>query len=475
MSIAPSRRLPAFVSHAALIVTLLFAVPAASVESGSTIPAAPAMTQPTPPAAAATPPAATSAPVAPAPNASMARPSAPAAAEPAPPVPPAPIPPAPSAAPAAPAAPAVVATPPAAPAAPAVVAAPPAAGGIEDDTARYLAGMQPSPGSPIAALTREEGWRETARFFDRAFGELDRTQLSRIRAWSKAQLRVRQSTMLYMFSGPDFLYADAFFPDASTYVLAGLEPVGQIPDLLRTPRGSLGPSLRSMANSLHSVLNFSFFKTHDMREELAAGRLGGTTPILFVFLARAGKIVHSATLVSIDAHGVEHAESERVKSAVHGVKIVFSGEDGRRQILYYFSTNLADDGFSRSGFMQFCERLGPTDSLVKSASYLMHHAGFTKVRDFLLRHSATLLEDDSGIPLAYFDRSKWSLHPFGRYIPPLDIFPNTYQPRLAELFRRATPINFGIGYRWRANESNLLLAVRDDAGATGAAAAPRLP
>ena len=37
----------------------------------------------------------------------------------------------------------------------------------------------------------------------------------------------------YPFSGPDFLYADAFFPDASTYILAGLEPTGQIPDVLK--------------------------------------------------------------------------------------------------------------------------------------------------------------------------------------------------------------------------------------------------
>ena len=39
--------------------------------------------------------------------------------------------------------------------------------------------------------------------------------------------------MLYMFSGPDFLYATSFFPNASTYVLAGLEPVGAVSDLTR--------------------------------------------------------------------------------------------------------------------------------------------------------------------------------------------------------------------------------------------------
>jgi hypothetical protein len=38
------------------------------------------------------------------------------------------------------------------------------------------------------------------------------------------------------------------------------------------------------------------------------------------------------------------------------------------------------------------------------------------------------------------------------------MFANFYQPRVAELFRSASPLGFGIGYRWRKNESNLLLA-----------------
>jgi len=457
----------------AVALVLCASPPARGVESGSPISAAPASDEVSPPGPAP----AAAAPVAPPAAAPAATTTVTAPPAPAAPAPAAAAPAAPAPAAAAPAAPAPAVAAPAAPVQPAArtVKATPPVGGINNETARYLAGLAPAPDSPIAALTREDGWRDHARFFDHAFGELERTQLAKIRAWSKTQLRARRPTMFYMFSGPDYLYADAFFPDASTYVLAGLEPVGQIPELLKMPRGSLGPALRSMANSMHSVLNFSFFKTHDMRQELSTGRLGGTTPILLVFLARAGKVVHEITLVALDAEGLEHAETEHIKSAAHGVKITFSGSDGRLQTLYYFSTNLADDGFPRSGFMPFCEKLAPGDSLIKSASYLMHSGGFTKVRDFLVAHSATVLEDDSGIPLAYFDRKKWELKPFGHYIQPLGIFPNTYQPKLAELFKKsATPINFGIGYRWRPNESNLLLAVRDDStGTAGASAAPK--
>ncbi len=343
-----------------------------------------------------------------------------------------------------------------------------------DDTARFIAGMPLSAASPLAALTRDQSWLQHAGFFDRAFGELDKTQLSKIRTWSNATLRLRRPAMFYMFSGPDFLYADAFFPSASTYVLAGLEPVGQIPELLKIPRAEIGPSLGNLASSLHSVLNFSFFKTHNMRMELNSGRLNGTVPILYIFLARAGKTVRDASLVALDREGVERPDGPGVKSAAHGVKIVFTGQEGRAQTLYYFSTNLANDGVGNSGIFKFCERLGAGDSLIKSASYLLHTGQFSKVRDFLLAHSASILQDNSGIPVTYFDRQKWQLQPFGQYRGPVDVFPQNYQPMLRELFQKGNPsaMDFGVGYRWRRHKSNLLLAVQKHAGTAGAAAVP---
>ena len=78
--------------------------------------------------------------------------------------------------------------------------------------------------------------------------------------------------------------------------------------------------------------------------------------------------------------------------------------------------------------------------------------------ELLLNRSATIVQDDSGIPLTYFEATKWRVQAFGHYAGPIPMFANFYQPRMAELFRSASPLEFGIGYRWRKNESNLLLA-----------------
>jgi len=327
-----------------------------------------------------------------------------------------------------------------------------------DDTARFLAGMPPSPDSPLTPLTKDPAWQHHARSFDAAFAQLDQRQLSRIRAWAEANLAAPKPTMFYMFSGPDFLYADAFYPHATTYVLSALEPPGSVPDLTRLPRGSVDTALYNIEHSLGTILSFSFFITKHMKVDLHVGQVSGTLPILYVFLVRSGKTIRDVTTISLDESGMVHESADA--GPARGVRIAFSGKDGVEKTLYYFSTDLSNSAVRSSGFLKFCATLAPGNSLIKSASYLLHSGNFSTVRDFILVNSATIIQDDSGIPLAYYNSKNWRFFPFGHYAGPISEFPSRYQQSYAELFRHAQPMDFGIGYRWRSHESNLLLAVR---------------
>jgi hypothetical protein len=336
-----------------------------------------------------------------------------------------------------------------------------AADATADDTARFLAGMLPSADSPLMPLTKDPAWQHHAKFLDGAFGQLEARQLSRVRAWADTNLAAPKPTMFYMFSGPDFLYADAFYGKASTYVMAALEPPGTMPDLLRMPRGSAGAALYNIEHSIGTILNFSFFITKHMKVDLHNGQISGTLPILLVFMERSGKSIREVTPVTLDEGGGLHSGSDAARAnAPHGVRVTFAGKEGGEKTLYYFSTDLSNSGAKSSGFLKFCEGLAPGNSLIKSASYLLHSGNFTTVRDFLLANSATIIQDDSGIPLHYYNAKKWRFFPFGRYAGPISEFPGRYQESYAELFRRAQPMDFGIGYRWRSHESNLLLSVR---------------
>jgi hypothetical protein len=158
-----------------------------------------------------------------------------------------------------------------------------------NDTALLLAGMQPSPDSPLLVLTRDRAWQQHANHFNAVFAKVRNHQLLRIQAWSRAKLTSPSPVLFYMFSGPDFLYANAFFPNASTYVMSGLEATGPVPDLTKLSHEARVRGLRNIEQSLSSLVSYGFFQTIDMRRNLAATGLRGTLPIIYVFLARSGK------------------------------------------------------------------------------------------------------------------------------------------------------------------------------------------
>ena len=198
-----------------------------------------------------------------------------------------------------------------------------------------------------------------------------------------------------------------------------------------------------------------------MGSDLGAGRINGTLSVLYVFLVRSGQTVREVTPVRLDENGAVQADADGARKApARGIKIVFAGKDGEARTLYYFTTDLSNGGVAGSKFLEFCQTLAPGDSLVKSASYLLHNPGFSKVREFLLANSAVMAQDDTGVPLSFYDPKKWDLQPFGHYAGPIPVFAGMYQAKYATLFKNARPIDFGIGYRWRPKQSNLLLAVK---------------
>ena len=337
------------------------------------------------------------------------------------------------------------------------------------DNARFLAGMAVTAGSPLEPLTKDRAFAQYSAAFNKAWATLDSNQLSKVRTWSKENLKETQPTLFYMFSGPDFLYANAFFSKATTTVMAGLELPGEVPDIAKLPRSSLPQELAALRGTLNSVFSYSFFITQEMRRRLYGRRLTGTLPVLFVFLARSGNDIKSVSYVQLDKDGGVHptdaSAQEQSKYDSVGVKITFTGADHQPRTLYYFKTDLSDRGTEHSGFLKFCEQLGAGDSLMKSASYLPHNNSFSRVRNFLLKNSVTIVQDDTGIPLRNFDNKEWNLEPFGNYVKPISLFLRNYQPDLRGLYvkQHPHPIHFSFGYQWRGGLSMLLMATKKQA------------
>jgi hypothetical protein len=333
---------------------------------------------------------------------------------------------------------------------------------MADATAKFLAGL-PVRDTPLENYATIPEWSTHAVELDRNWKQFHDRQFSKIRTWAPQALgSAYQDTgpMYYMFSGPDFLYANAFFPNASTYILCGIEPIGPVPDLEKIPRPALTSSLATLRNSLDSVLSWSFFITKNMKVDLMQTELSGTLPVLYVFLARAGCTIDSVTSISLDRTGNFVPEG---KGTTSGVKILFIGPAGRPQTLYYFCTDVADWAVKvNPNFMKFCEQQGEGVSLLKAASYLTHSNNFSTVRRFLLENSKLILQDDSGIPFRLFAKDQWGIRFHGRYIGPIKRFLQHGQLDLNKENSVAapSPLPFSFGYQWQLSRSSLIVAVR---------------
>ncbi len=325
-----------------------------------------------------------------------------------------------------------------------------------NDTARFLAGMPGGADSPLLPVRQTEHWQRYSRNMDELWRRFAVQRQPRIASFSRSQLGGLRNaqTLWYPFSGPDILFAEAFFPGSNNVLLSGLEGSEMLPDLRTLTPAEVDTALDGLYSSLTTSLNCSFFITSDMRVDLQRTRLKGTVPIVLVFLARLGYDIESVAPVSLDGGG----------NLVGGHPGGWPGYHIRAggKNIYYFTGNVADFALrSDNRYLNFVSRFGSVVTYLKSASYLMHTDEFQTIRAAILRQSAAVLEDDSGIPLSAFDNS-WRLDFYGRYSGVLEIFKSHYQPKLAEIFNaggsNVHQIDFGVGYKFEAGESSLILA-----------------
>jgi hypothetical protein len=298
---------------------------------------------------------------------------------------------------------------------------------------------------------------------EKAWNQSESRQLAKVRAWAPGNLgpaiHGSPSPVFYFFSGPDILYANALFPNAGTYVLCAKEPVGQAANPERIPPEELPGVLAAMRRSLTSLLDWSFFVTQNLRADVKQRHFTGIMPVLEILLVRSGARITETTHVSCDKSGGIIMGGGK---GTPGVRIRFN-RGGGQQTLFYFAGDVSNGGLqTHDGVLRFCERLGRGQSLLKAASYLPHEPGFSRVRDWLLANSRTIVQDPSGIPFHYFETSQWRIRLWGNEGRPIELFAKYQQPQLeAALGRAQRPqLPFGFGYQYTPATAVMIVAER---------------
>jgi len=335
-----------------------------------------------------------------------------------------------------------------------------------DFTGRYLAGLSQSESNFFAGMEDDKYWQEYRLMMDSSWARMTRDRLSKMQDWEESHLRNQINdtlTVFYPFSGPDFVHAQQIFPNTKKFVLAALEPIVELPRIDTMTVRERDEFLDTLASSLRDIFQKSYFITTHMKKDFK--KVKGVLPLLYVFMERSGYELLDTKFIYIDSLGTEQEveASKQHWNKTPGVKIGFRERTTKEiKTLYYFSISISNQGLKeRPEFDLFMKNLGPVNTFVKSASYLMHVPYFTDIKKMIFAQSQCIFQDDTGIPYRDFKKNKdWSVTLYGEYVKPVkDFSDEKFQPDLDSAYKtgKKEPLPFSLGYHWGTDKQNYML------------------
>ena len=350
-----------------------------------------------------------------------------------------------------------------------------------DDWAAYMSGL-PAQSEPFKTWEELPAWQNFRKAVDESWASFDNLILKPMEKWSAEELQEsgkEAETIFYPFGGPDFVTASAFFPGARDLILMGLEPVGNLPEFEKVSPAWRDAFFKDLDTILPDFLKRGYFVTEHMNKVYAASRVDGSLPLILFFMKRTGCDLVAIKRLYPDAGGSwrerPYERVTRLPRRPYGIRIdyVERGSGPIRSVEYY-SCDLEDKAFSKDSplYRRFNE-LGDFTTCIKSASYLMHYAGFSNIRNLVLAKSLYVIEDDTSIPYRYFKKQGWDIQLFGEYTKPISDFSGVEQKDLKEAYENPAShvkkLPFHYGYRWETHIDNLSIMKRP-APAPGASA-----
>jgi hypothetical protein len=390
-------------------------------------------------------------------------------------------------------------------------------------TAAPAAHAEPSPGTDYGAQARVMfrvaacGSDDAipARFSARAVTahckEMAEIYASYRKAWADeaksfiATLRPRDlpTVVVYPFGGGDLSSALAVYPDATELTTISLEAAGDVRtiDTIKSARldeevDSIGNEIRRLYRSAHSTTKSLQAASHS--------ELPGT-----IMFALAGLAVHGMEPVElryfdIEADGslsylsgaqleeraaefaakklgtappkkITHYWYEQI-SAFANVEIRFRPRGEARAPLRTYRhivANLDDNHMTADDrVLRHLRGKGKVSVMTKAASFLLWYDDFTQIRDYLLRHTAWMISDASGIPPSYAEPAGFEQVTYGEFTGPYFVIDDkNTRAEFVKLWKsqphRDLPFRFGYP---DAAKHNHLMITRPRAGAASGAA-----
>jgi len=346
-----------------------------------------------------------------------------------------------------------------------------------DAFAKFIAGTEGNADSELKDLEGLPEWKSYRTNLDLLWKQTN-AKLPIIEEWSSQELSdVNEGggTLFYPFSGADFLHANLFFSGHDHIFMMALEPVVYFPYLnAKKNNEKLSSYLSSLKRAINAILKLSFFRVISMADDFQS-EMDGTLHVLVHFMSRTNHELLYQERVAILPDGTLTNELSSVADSTYIGNRFYFKQVGQEKVktLTYFAVNIQNTAYhSRGGLVEkgldtrkdlvnYFKQIDIKSTYLKSASYLMHRPSFSMIRDLILSESEFVLQDDSGIPVQFFDTSKWDLTFYGNYSFSISLFAERHQEDLKEIYAqkklKVKALPFGIGYQYKNGTSNLML------------------
>lgn len=320
------------------------------------------------------------------------------------------------------------------------------------------------------------------------WNKIKKERLDPIIDWSQSEFiksDIDTSLVFYPFSGPDFLHAYHFYPNANEYVLLALEEVGTMPDFNSIPIDSIETYATNLNLFLRDIYLRSYFITGNMIDDIAENKVDGVISSLYWFIKKTNHDIINVENVTLDSLGniinEEDVSEGWNKKGFDGVRFYFKNSKNELKKLVYFSCDISDQAFSglngrdvkykNSNLLAFLKNMRKCNTFIKSASYMMHHdrkdLSFKQIRNLILSKSKSIFQDDTGVPFRFINQEEWDITVFGTYEKPIKDFDRwtfMYQEDLNLFYKNKDNhggmLPFSLGYHWQDKKQNQMLFLK---------------
>lgn len=339
-------------------------------------------------------------------------------------------------------------------------------------SADLIAGLSPDHPAFVSVVASDY-YKIYSAFTSDAWKVSDSTMLQPIDKWCRENNVIDERDSLqcfYPLSGPDFLFGNAFWPNAQKYIMLGLEPKGSLPDFTEFKEDEWKKYFDNMKGSMKYLNTRGYFVTAHMSSDFTKFRLNGMVHMMLYMMARTNHKIIDVYYVKLNADG-KAEKTEDIKSLPDGtvtaIAIDFTDADQtKKRTAYYFQIDASDENMAaHPEFEKFVLADKNRVAYMKSASCVLLNTNFNVMRQLVLSCDQ-IVQDDTGVPFKYFDASLYDISLYGTYTSTIRDLHYCLQRDMVKAVKES-PYNkelpFRISYNGNYGEGMLLVAKKKKA------------